>query len=676
MNCKKILYIFLAAATGIAGGAGCNSNPESAAQNDRMDLTTKPGDNFYQYASGNWIANLPEKPQFSRYNQFDILGEVNDARILDIITNASKGNPAPGSIEQKIRDYYALCMDSVRLNQEGASPAKQMLDDIQKTGSRALLVKQCGHLQRKGIGGLFVSSWLTGDIMNATENIVTLYQGGTSLNRDYYLNDDTASLKIRNAYSQYVQNIFRLAGYDDADAKAKAVISIETQIAQGNYDKTKLREPQENYHKTSVQDLKKQFPKVDWLQFFAVQGIQGFQYLNVAQPEAIANVSNIIANYNLDDLKSYIQFKVLNTSAPLLSDDFLNEIFALNKVLKGVKSDKPRWQKAVNKVNDDLGMAVGKLYVQKYFPESSKKTVLDMVHNIQDALRSRIEQLSWMSDETKAKAKEKLNNFYIKIGYPNEWQDYSALTIDPKKTLLDNYMAISEYTSAREVANKLNKPVDPTEWHMTPQTANAYYSTTTNEITFPAAILQPPFFDPNADYATNYGGIGCVIGHEMTHGFDDQGRKYDKNGNFIDWWTESDNKEFEKRAKVMEAFFGKLEVIPGDTVNGKLTLGENIADHGGIRVSYLAFQNATKNNPLPTKDGFTPEQRFFISYGFIWAGRITDEDSRNRIKTDPHSPMNLRVNGQLPHQQSWYDAFDVKPGDKLYLPENERADIW
>ena len=674
MNCKKLLYTTIAIAALMS--TGCNTTP--VVKNDRMDLTVKPGDNFYQYASGNWIANLPEKPEFSRYNQFDILGEVNDNRILDIITHASNGNPAQGSIEQKISDYYALCMDSTRRNQEGVSPVKPILDEIQKTATRPLLVEQCGRLQKKGIGGLFVGAWLQGDIMNATENIVTLYQGGTQLNRDYYLNDTPKNVKIREAYTEYVKNLFQLAGYADADAKAQAVLRIETQIAQGNYDKVKLREPQDNYHKTTIQELKKQYPKVDWLKFFAVQGYQDFQYLNVAQPEAIDNVTNIIASDPLDDLKSYVQFKVLNTSAPLLSDDFGNEVFAFNKVLKDVKSDKPRWQKSVGRVNDDLGMAVGKLYVQKYVPESSKQIVLDMMHNIQDALRTRIEQLSWMSDETKAKATDKLDNFYIMVGYPNEWQDYSALTIDPKKTLVDNYIAISEYTTEYDVATKLNKPVNPNEWFMTPQTINAYYNPKTNGITIPAAILQPPFFDPNADAAANYGGIGCVIGHEMTHGFDDQGRKYDKHGTLTNWWTDSDNQEFEKRAKVMEEFFSKQEVIPGDTVkvNGRLTLGENIADHGGIRVSFLAFQNLMKKNPLPNKDGFTPEQRFFLNYGYIWAGKITDEEARYRLKNDVHSPMDLRVNGQLPHQQSWYDAFGITKGDKLYLEVSDRADIW
>ena len=329
MNCKKLLYTTIAVAA--LTSTGCNTTPVT--KNDRMDLTVKPGDNFYQYASGNWIANLPEKPEFSRYNQFDILGEVNDNRILDIITHASNGNPAQGSIEQKISDYYALCMDSTRRNQEGVSPVKPILDEIQKTATRPLLVEQCGRLQKKGIGGLFVGAWLQGDIMNATENIVTLYQGGTQLNRDYYLNDTPKNVKIREAYTEYVKNLFQLAGYADADAKAQAVLRIETQIAQGNYDKVKLREPQDNYHKTTIQELKKQYPKVDWLKFFAVQGYQDFQYLNVAQPEAIDNVTNIIASDPLDDLKSYVQFKVLNTSAPLLSDDFGNEVFAFNKVL-------------------------------------------------------------------------------------------------------------------------------------------------------------------------------------------------------------------------------------------------------------------------------------------------------------------------------------------------------
>ncbi|MCR5453793.1 MAG: M13 family metallopeptidase [Bacteroidales bacterium] len=674
MKFTHILYSILAVAATMT--IGCNSSP--VAKNDRMDLNTKPGDDFYQYASGRWISQLPEKPEYSRYNQFDILGEINEERTLDIITHASNGNPAQGTIEQKISDYYTLCMDSARLNQEGASPVKNILDNIQNSKNRKEFIELCASLKKRGINGLFVSSWLQGDITNATDNIVTLYQGGISLKRDYYLNDDTATLKILNSYKEYVNNLFRLAGFGDKEATSKtdAVIEIETKIANGNYDKNKLREPKDNYHKTTVQELKKQFPEVDWVDYFTVQGIQGFEYLNVAQPEAIANVSHIIAHDDMNDLKSYAQYKVLNTAAPYLSDDFVNEIFELSKAMYGVKSDKPRWQKAVSEVNSSLGMAVGKLYVDKYFPESSKQIVLDMMYKIQDALRSRIEQLEWMSKETKAKAIDKLNSFYIMVGYPNEWQDYSTLTIDKNKSLIDNYMAICEYESNREIANKLNKPVNSNEWLMTPQTINAYYNPKTNGITIPAAILQPPFFDPNADEAANYGGIGCVIGHEMTHGFDDQGRKYDKHGTLVNWWTDSDNQEFEERAKLMEQFFSNLDALPGEKADGQYTLGENIADHGGIKVSFLAFQNAMKKKPLKDKDGFTPEQRFFLSYGFIWAGKITDENMRNRIKTDPHSPMHLRVNGQLPHLQPWYDAFNVKEGDKMYLEESERVDIW
>ena len=675
MNYKKILYTTIAVAA--LTSTGCNTT--SVVKNDRMDLTVKPGDNFYQYASGNWIANLPEKPQYGRYNQFNILNDINDERVLDIITHASSNNPAQGSIEQKIGDFYALYMDSVRLNREGAEPIRQMLQDIEKIADRKTYVEQCARLQKCGVSELFFKTGLLADMMNANENIVTLRQGGLSLGiPEYYLDNDDQTVAIRNAYAQYMCNIFRLAGYDDAkaDAKAKAALDIETQIARQNYTSLKLRDDKANYHKTLLADMKTKYPGVDWQQIYAIQGMTGFEYLNVGQPEAIANVAQIISKTNLDDLKAYMQYNVINTATSFLSDDFIAEDFKISQVLFGYKSDKQRWQKAVAEVNSDFGMAVGKLYVEKYFPESSKQLALDMVRDIQDALRTRISQLTWMSEETKAKAIDKLNSFYIKIGYPNEWQDYSPLTIDKNKTLWDNYMAICEYKFKRSIDRKLNKPVDRTEWHMTPQTVNAYYSPYTNEITFPAAILQPPFFDPNADAATNYGGIGCVIGHEMTHGFDDQGRKFDKNGNFADWWTESDNQEFEKRAKVMEKFFSNLEALPGEKVNGPLTLGENIADYGGIKVAFLALQNYMKKHPLQAKDGFSPEQRFFLSYGFIWAGRITEEDARNRLKTDVHSPMDLRVNGQLPHQQSWYDAFGITKSDKMYLEASERAHIW
>ena len=675
MNCKKLLYttIAIAAATCI----GCNSTP--VAKNDRMDLSIKPGDDFYNYASGKWIANLPEKPEYSRYNQFDILGEINEERIKGIIADIVKKQPENGTIEQKICDFHALYLDSARLNTEGAQPIQQMLRDIENIKDKKAYFEHCALLQQEGVSGLYVTTGLLADIMKSTENIVMLYQGGLTLSsREYYLEDKESSVKIRNAYADYIRNIFRLAGYDDAQAesRAKAVLDIETQIARENYSNNKLRDDMANYHKISANELKTQYPGVDWLRFYALQGMTGFEYINVAQPEAIQNVTNIISTAKLDDLKSYMLFKVINTAANFLSDDFIAEGFKLSQAITDVKVDRPRWQKAVAEVNSDFGMAVGKYYVEKYFPASSKQAALNLVLNIQSALRDRINNLKWMSPETKAQAIEKLEKFHIKIGYPEEWQDYSPLTIDKSKSLWDNYQAICRYKFKRSIDRKLNKPVDPNEWHMTPQTINAYYNPTTNEITFPAAILQPPFFDPDGDPAANYGGIGCVIGHEMTHGFDDQGRKYDKNGNYNDWWTEADSQEFEKRANVMKTYFGQLDALPGEKVNGEFTLGENIADHGGIRLSFDAFQKFMQKNPLQTINGFTPEQRFYINYGFIWAGRITDKNVRNRIKSDPHSPMHLRVNGQLPHNQSWYDAFGVKKGDKLYLDESDRADIW
>ena len=682
MNHKSILYRItaIAAIAGATGLAGCGtSKNDSAAQNDRMDLSANPGDDFYQYASGRWIQNLPEKPEYSRYCQFDILGEQNEERIKGIIEEIVKKQPETGTIEQKICDFHALYMDSARLNTEGASPIQPMLRDIENIKDRKAYFEHCARLQQEGISGLFIYTGLWADMMKSTENIVTLYQGGLSLGtREYYLEDKETTLKIRDAYTDYIRNIFRLAGYDDAKAQAhaKAVLDIETQIARANYSNNKLRDDMANYHKMTPAELKKTYPDADWLRFYALQGIEGFQYVNVAQPEAIANVSKIINTQSLDDLKSYMLFKTINTAATFLSDDFIAEDFKLSQALYGAAADKPRWQKAIAEVNSDFGMAVGKYYVEKYFPASSKKAALDMVINIQDALRARITNLKWMSAETKAQAIEKLEKFHIKIGYPDEWQDYTPLTIDKGKSLWDNYKAICQYKFRRSIDRKLNKPADPNEWHMTPQTVNAYYNPTTNEITFPAAILQPPFFAPTGDPAANYGGIGCVIGHEMTHGFDDQGRKYDKNGNFHDWWTEADSQEFEKRADVMKEFFSSLDALPGEKVNGELTLGENIADHGGIRVALDALHNSMKTNPLQTENGFTPEQRFFISYGFIWAGRITDENVRNRIKTDPHSPMKLRVNGQLPHDQEWYDAFGIAPSAKMYIAPDGRVDIW
>ena len=459
--------------------------------------------------------------------------------------------------------------------------------------------------------------------------------------------------------------------------KVEALMSIETRIAKVSYTPTQLRDVENNYHKMTYAQLLNDYPGIDWGTYFFVLGVPTFNEISIDQPEPIKEVAQILNESKLEDLKAYLEFKVINDAASYMSDDFRALYFDFfNKTMKGAEIDNPRWKRALSAVEGALGMAVGRMYVEKHFPESSKTRMVQLVKNLQEALGQRIDAQVWMSAETKAKAREKLNTFHVKIGYPDTWQDYSALTIDESLSYYENMMVASEFSLQDHFQKRVNKPVDRDEWLMTPHTINAYYNPTTNEICFPAAILQPPFFNPNADDACNYGAIGVVIGHEMTHGFDDKGSLFDKDGNLKNWWTEADKQKFAERTKVMEDFFNKIEVLPGMFANGKLTLGENIADHGGLKISYQAMQNAMKKNPMPVMDGFTAEQRFFLSYGVIWANNIREQMLRQLNKVDPHSAGRWRVNGALPHIEAWYKAFDVKKSDPLYLPKKQRLDIW
>ena len=454
------------------------------------------------------------------------------------------------------------------------------------------------------------------------------------------------------------------------------LLAIETRIAKASYDNVKLRDINANYHKMSYAQLISDYPGIDWGNIFLAQGFPPFAEVDLGQPEPIKEVEKILEETSLDDLKTYAEAKIIGGAISLLSDDFRNAYFKYSQVLTGVKQDRPRWKRAVSIVSDVMGEAIGKLYVEKYFPESSKQRMLDLVHNLQAALAERIDEASWMEQVTKEQAKDKLSNFIIKIGYPDKWRDYSGLQIDPSLSLYENISHVMEFMTQDYIDRKVNKPVDKSEWHMTPQTVNAYYNPTTNEICFPAAILQPPFFDPEADDAVNYGAIGGVIGHEMSHGFDDQGCQFDKEGNQNNWWTAADKANYDKRTKVLEDYFGNYEVLPGKKINGKLTLGENIGDNGGLNIAFRAFSNLMKTKKLPVIDGFTPEQRFFLAWGRVWAANTSDEMTDYLLKVDPHSPNKARVNAALPHIDAWYDAFNVKKSDKMYVPKSKRAHIW
>ena len=644
-----------------------------------LDTSVRPGDDFFQYAAGGWMKSHPLDSEHPENGAFVDLSEQNTLRIQELILQYAGTPQEKGSLGQKIGSLYNLRMDSVRLNREGWTPIKPVLERIAAIKDRKEYQLVTAQIDRRGEETMMYGIGVGADMRNASMNIVSVGQGGLGLGtRDYYLNDDEQTVRVREAYKTFMKNLFQMVGNDSVTAQKKmeAVMAIETRIAKASYSRVELRDISKNYHKMSYNQLVTDFPGIDWGNVFLASGFPAFDWVDVGQPEPIHEVEKILAEASLDDLKTYAEIKIISGATNVMSDDFRAEAFRLSSVLSGVKQDRPRWKRAVGSVSGVLGEAIGKLYVEKYFPESSKKRMLELVHNLQKALAQRIDEATWMSAETKAKAKDKLSNFIVKIGYPDKWKDYSGLQVCDSLSLYENMGNISEFFLLDQLKRKVNKPVDKTEWLMTPQTINAYYMPTTNEICFPAAILQPPFFDPNADDAMNYGAIGGVIGHEMSHGFDDQGSQFDKTGNQNNWWTEADKKNFEQRTKVLEDAFGKFEAVPGKFINGKLTLGENIGDNGGLNIAFRAFQNAMKEQPLQKADGFTPEQRFFLSWGRVWAANARPEYTEYIITVDPHSPNKARVNAALPHINAWYDAFGIKKGDKLFIPKKQRAQIW
>ena len=672
---RKILLLGLAMAfTGTFA-----QTPVSGIDPSNLDTSVRPGDDFYHYAAGGWLKSHPLDAEHSENGAFVDLYELNQKRIQDLILQYANSPQQKGSLGQKIGSLYKLMMDSVRLNREGWAPLKPTLDRIAaiKTPREYQIVTAA--LDRNGENTMMYGIGIDADQRNSAWNLVNIGQGGLGLGtRDYYTSDNPDNKKVLEAYKTYLTKLFMLVGNDEATAKSKMqkVIDIETQIAKASYDEVKLRDIDANYHKMTYTDLVDQFPGIDWGNVLLASGLPAIDTIDVAEPEPIHEVEKILANTPLDDLKTYAEAKVISGATGRLSDDFRKVEFELDAALSGVKQDRPRWKRAVSLVSGSLGEAIGKLYVEKYFPESSKKKMLDLVHNLQTALAQRIDQATWMSQATKAQAKDKLQNFIIKIGYPDKWKDYSGLQVDDSLSLYENMKRISRWAVDKVIAEKVNKKVDKMEWGMTPQTINAYYNPSTNEICFPAAILQPPFFDPNADDAVNYGAIGGVIGHEMSHGFDDQGAQFDKYGNQHDWWTAQDKKNFDARTKVLADYFSNFEVLPGVKINGKQTLGENIGDNGGLNIAFTALQNEMKSRALTTVNGFTPEQRFFLAWARVWASNATPEVVKYLCTVDVHSPNMARVNAALPQIDAWYKAFNVKKGDKMFVPKNKRAHIW
>lgn len=676
MNMFKSLLSTLAfAATTAMAQPALTSGIDKA----NMNLKAKPGTDFFEYAAGGWNAAHPLTPEFSRYSQFEALGETNNRQLRELIEELAVGKFAQGSLEQKIGAYYRLYMDSVRRNREDYEPIRPLLNEIESIRTRQDVQHAQALLHALNIENFF-GIGCDADLKDARWNLMQVNQGGLSMGEsDYYLGDDEPTRLIREAYREYVKKLFLMTGKDEATAQQQmeAVLAIETQIAKASYSPTKLRDVEGNYHKMSYRQLLSDFPGIDWSTLFLLNGIPAFDSITVNQPEPIHEVERILAECPIDQLKAYLYFKVVDDAGSSLSDRFRQEVFDFyNHTMGGAETDRPRWKRAISAVESALGMAVGKLYVEKHFPESSKLRMTQLVKNLQTALGERIDQQEWMSEETKKMAHEKLNSFYVKIGYPDEWMDYTGLDIDEKLSFYENRTRAMQFLSRKFTDKRVNKRTDRTEWLLTPQTINAYYNPTTNEICFPAGILQPPFFNAEADDACNYGAIGVVIGHEMTHGFDDQGAQFDKDGNLKNWWTEQDAAQFKKRTDVMRNFFDKIEVLPGLHANGQLTLGENIADHGGLNIAYQALKNAMKTQPLTVKEGFTPEQRFFLSYGLIWASNAREQMIRQLVMTDPHSPSRWRVNGALPHIDAWYDAFHITKKDPLFVPKKQRVNIW
>lgn len=672
MNLKLLFAAFaLSSTTAFAQTSGIDKA--------NMDLSVKPGDNFYQYAAGGWLKAHPLDAEHSMNGAFVDLEELNEKRIRELVEEYASKPQAKGSLAQKIGSLYNLFMDSVRLNREGYAPLKPLLKRIAdiKTPREYQLVT--AQLDLQGLNTTMFGVGADADLRNAEWNLVSINQGGLGLGtRDYYVKDDEQSVKVRKAYKDYLHTLFTLVGNDDATAtkKVETVMAIEMRIAKASYDQVKLRDIDANYHKMSYNALVAEYPGIDWGNLFLAEGFPAFKEVCLSQPEPIKEVEKILNDTPVESLKAYAESKVLSSAAGRLDDKFRAASFKFSSAITGTKQDRPRWKRGVGLVSGVLGEAIGKLYVEKYFPESSKQRMLQLVHNLQTALSQRIDEASWMQAETKAQAKDKLNNFIIKIGYPDKWRNYDGLEVNDSLSLFENMLRVNEYLTHDNIARKVNKKVDKSEWGMTPQTVNAYYNPSTNEICFPAAILQPPFFDPNADDAVNYGAIGGVIGHEMSHGFDDQGCQFDKYGNQHNWWTAADKKNYDARTKVLADYFDKVEVLPGKFVNGKQTLGENIGDNGGLNIAFRALQNEMKQKPLGTINGFTPEQRFFLSWARVWAGNATPEVTDWLLKADVHSPNIARVNAALPQIDAWYKAFNVKKGDKLFIPKNKRAHIW
>lgn len=677
---KKIMLTLLPAT--IISMSSCGDDKKQPAigsgiDKTNLDTSVDPKNDFYQFACGGWMKKNPLTGEYARYGSFEQVGELNKQQMKDLIEDLATKKFEKGSVGDKLCTLYNLYMDSTKLNSIGIAPLAEDLRSIDTVKSKDQLPVLIAELHKIDVD-VFFSFYIGADDKNSKMNMLHTYQSGLSLgSRDYYLSQkDSAMINIREEFVLHVERMFKLFGYSEENAKkcTEDVMKIETALAESFYTKEKLRIPNENYHKITYSQFKEDFKGFDWDLYFGKFNLKE-DSINVSQIPPIKKAVDLIASEDLSVLKNYMTWQLIDRAATSLGDEIYNANFEFyGKVMSGRQEPSPRWKRAVATLESAMGEAIGEMYVEKYFPASHKERMVQLVKNLQDSYAERLDSLNWMGDATKAKAKEKLAGLTVKIGYPDKFRDYTSLDITDDN-LWNNAKKISRF-KADIMLEKAGKPVDKTEWHMYPQTVNAYYNPSTNEICFPAGILQKPFFDMNADDAYNYGAIGVVIGHEMTHGYDDQGRQFDVDGNLKDWWTPEDAALFTLRSSSIMEYFNGIEVAPGVYANGKFTLGENLADHGGLKISFNALMRAMKANPLAEVDGFTPEQRFFLSYAGVWANNIRPEEIIRRTKEDPHSLGKWRVNGAVPHINEWYDAFGVTEKDSMYIDPSRRANIW
>ena len=684
---KLLMTLALPIVLGLTSCSDKDDNPvEPAKQStgidiNNLDTSVRPADDFYQYADGGWMKSHPLPAAYARYGSFEQLIEENTTRIKGILDDLQGSSFAAGTTEQKLNDLYSLAMDNDRRNREGVQPLMGIIQQMEEATTSEELFQIHLQLAPQGYSG-FMKTSIYADEKNATQNILHVKQGGITLEqKEYYLDTDAATTKIREAYKDNIVKMLQLFGFtaEQATQKMTNILRLETELAKVSRSQTEQRDPEANYNKTTLAQFNANYPNVQLEAVLNAKGVKSayIQELVVGQPEFFAGVNNLIATMTADEYRDYMEWGQITAAAQYLDDKTEATYFEFfGKVLSGRQEDYPLWQRSTQQIEEQMGEALGKLYVERYFPAAAKERMLQLIRNLQTALSERFDAQDWMSSATKAAAKDKLNAFIVKVGYPDKWTDMSALSIDKQKSYYENIVECKRFWNTYTIEHNAGKSVDRNVWQMTPQTVNAYYDPTTNEICFPAGILQYPFFDMEADDAFNYGGIGVVIGHEMTHGFDDEGHLYDKDGNLKNWWTPEDEAKFKEKADMYAAFFDAILVLPDLHANGRMTLGENLADHGGLQVAWTAYKSATAGRTLPTVDGLTADQRFFIANSGVWAQNITEAEIRRRTMNDVHSLGRWRVNGAYPHIDAWYETYGVKEGDKMYLPKAQRLDLW